>query len=225
MDRTGKPLIQHVYEQVCQAELIDKVLVATDDQRIGVACDAFGASWQMTREDHCSGTDRIAEVAQGMDADIIINVQGDEPEIDPAQIDLTVKLLRDDNSCDMSTLAAPLANQKDRENPNIVKVVRDLRGRALYFSRSLIPYQRTDGNEVGGAVYLRHLGIYGYRQDILLRLSELEPTPLEKCERLEQLRALENGISIGVGIVEHPAEGIDTPEQYEAFVARYVGNK
>ena len=213
-------MVQHVYERVCQSSLVNKVLIATDDERIGQACDGFGACWQMTRIDHCSGTDRIAEVVAGLKADIIVNVQGDEPEIDPDHIGQVVRLLQQDNEADMSTLASRLGSQDDRGNPNLVKVVLNNRGRALYFSRSEIPYQRNDGDEAVSGVCLRHLGLYGYRRETLLKLSKLKPGPLEQCERLEQLRALENGMTIAVGIVGHTAEGIDTAEQYDAFVLR-----
>lgn len=216
--KTGKFLVQHVYERVCQARLVDQTIIATDDERIGRACDEFGSVWQMTRRDHASGTDRVAEVADRIDAEIIVNVQGDEPEIAPANIDTLVKLLQTDDGADMATLAAAFNSSagEDINNPNIVKVVTDKWGRALYFSRWPIPYYR----DAGGA-HRKHLGLYAYRRDILGRLSLLEPTPLEKAEKLEQLRALENGMTIAVADVEHTAVGIDTPQQYEEFVERY----
>jgi len=217
--QTGKYLIQHVYEQVCRAGLIDSVLIATDDEKIGRACDEFGAKWQMTRTDHVSGTDRIAEVAAELDAEIIVNVQGDEPEIEPGNIDCLIELLRSDKKADMATLAAVFGPKEDVDNPNIVKVVTNRQGRALYFSRWAIPYKRDKESE--RTVYKKHLGIYAYRKEALLKLSKLEPTPLELAEKLEQLRALENELIIAVGEVEHSAAGIDTPEQYEEFVKRY----
>ncbi|MBI9019182.1 MAG: 3-deoxy-manno-octulosonate cytidylyltransferase [Phycisphaerae bacterium] len=223
-NKTGKYLIQHVYQQVCLAKRLDRVLIAADDQRIGDACDSFGANWQMTRTDHQSGTDRIAEVASKIKADIIVNVQGDEPEIDPTHIDLLIELMQNDPDASMATLAAPIdattnEGKADLVNPNVVKLVMGLDKRALYFSRSCIPFNR-DKSETKG-LYRRHLGIYAYRYDALLKLSTLPQTILEKTEKLEQLRALENGMKILVGDVDHPAVGIDTPEQYEEFVNRY----
>lgn len=218
---TGKYLIQHVYEQVAQATEIGAILVATDDERIAQACREFGAEPRMTRADHPCGTNRVAEVAAQLDASIIVNVQGDEPEIDPAHIDLAVNLLRQDAQAHIATLAAPVTNPDERDNPNVVKVVTDRQGRALYFSRCPIPYHRTDDREQSPPCYRKHLGLYAYRRDALLRLSQLEPTPLEQAEKLEQLRALENGLMIAVRQVEHPAVGIDTPEQYRDFLQRY----
>lgn len=219
-NKTGKTLIEHVYERVCQASLVDRVIIATDDDRIGKACDGFGGDWRMTRCDHASGTDRIAEVASDLDVDIVVNVQGDEPEIDPENIDIAVELLRDDSDTGIGTLAAVFDNDRDVSDPNVVKVVVDCLGRALYFSRSAIPFWRD--RVAQSPVYRKHIGLYSYRKDVLLRLSEFPPTALEQAEKLEQLRALENGIAITVADVEHWAVGIDTPEQYERFVARYI---
>lgn len=216
---SGKYLIQHVYEQVCQAQLLESVLIATDDERIGKACEEFGASWQLTRTDHPSGTDRIAEAAAKLDADIIVNVQGDEPEIDPANIDRLVECIYGDTVADMATLAAIFGPGEDINNPNVVKVIVDQRGRAIYFSRHPIPYHRDEDGP--RPVYRKHLGLYAYRRDTLLRLSALAPTPLEQAEKLEQLRALEHGITIAVAEVEHESVGIDTPEQYDEFVKRH----
>jgi 3-deoxy-manno-octulosonate cytidylyltransferase (CMP-KDO synthetase) len=216
--QTGKYLVQHVYEQVCRASLIDNVLIATDDERIGKACDQFGAKWRMTRTDHQSGTDRIAEVAAELDAEIIVNVQGDEPEIEPGNIDCLIKLLQRDEKADMATLAAVFGPDEDVDNPNVVKVVTNRQGHALYFSRRAIPYKRDKESE--RPVYKKHIGIYAYRKEVLLRLSKLETSPMESAEKLEQLRALENGMIIAVAEVEHSAVGIDTPEQYEEFVRR-----
>ena len=218
---TGKYLVQHVYEQVSQADLIDQVIIATDDVRIEHACEQFGALCSMTRADHPSGTDRIAEVADGMQADIFVNVQGDEPEVDPANINQAVKLLQQDTSGDISTLAARFAPDEDINDPNVVKVVVDTRGHALYFSRWPIPYQRDKSPTPNVTLYRKHLGLYAYRREVLMRICRLEPSPLEKAEKLEQLRALENGLTIVVAEVDHPAVGIDTPQQYQAFVHRY----
>lgn len=221
-DKTGKYLIQHVYEQVTQARLISEVVIATDDQRIFDACGEFGARCFMTRGDHVSGTDRVAEVAGQLAGDIIVNVQGDEPEVDPAHIDAAVELLRRDDAAGMATLAGPLTDTSDIDNPNIVKVVIDCRGHALYFSRWPIPYRRDPDSGQAGP-YRRHIGLYAYRPDVLVRLSRFEPTPLERSESLEQLRALENGIVIAVADMKGVAAvGIDTPRQYEAFVRRLL---
>jgi 3-deoxy-manno-octulosonate cytidylyltransferase (CMP-KDO synthetase) len=216
---SGKYLVQHVYEQVCQAKLLDSVLIATDDERISRACEEFGASWRMTRADHPSGTDRIAEAAGGLEAGIIVNVQGDEPEIDPGNIDRLVECIQGDRQVDMATLAAVFGPGEDINNPNVVKVIVDQRSRAIYFSRHPIPYHRDeDGSR---PIYRKHMGLYVYRREVLLRLSTLEPTPLEQAEKLEQLRALEHGITIAVADVIHDSVGIDTPEQYAEFIKRY----
>jgi 3-deoxy-manno-octulosonate cytidylyltransferase (CMP-KDO synthetase) len=218
---TGKYLIQHVYEQVSRARSVADVIVATDDERIRQAVESFGGRAVMTRADHPSGTDRVAEVAAGLDAAIILNVQGDEPEIEPADIDKLVGLLAADAEVVMGTLACPFPAGADPRDPNAVKVVLDRRGRALYFSRALIPYPRDSaGAPSSGQEWLLHLGVYAYRRDFLLRLAKLPPTPAERMEKLEQLRALENGYAIAVGIVERAAVGIDTPADYAAFVKR-----
>ena len=216
---TGKYLDEHVYERVCQARSVDQVLVLTDDRRIAEACEGFGASWRLTRPEHPSGTDRCAEAAGGLDADVIVNVQGDEPEIEPASIDTLVQALEDDAEADLATLCAPFEPSEDVGDPNVVKVVTDLRGRALYFSRWPIPFER-DGR-ASLALHRKHLGLYAYRREALLALSRLEPSPLELAEKLEQLRALENGLTIAVVEVAHTAVGIDTPQQYAEFVARW----
>jgi 3-deoxy-manno-octulosonate cytidylyltransferase (CMP-KDO synthetase) len=217
-NETGKYLIQHVYERVAQAKSVDKVLIATDDHRIARACEQFGAKWQMTRADHQSGTDRIAEVVAGIEADIIVNVQGDEPEIEPDNIDRLIKVLQQDSQADIATLAAVFGPVEDINNPNVVKVVVDNSGHALYFSRAAIPYLREKDTQ---PVYRKHIGIYAYRRDALLELSQLPPSPLEQAEKLEQLRALENGMVITVADVKHAAVGIDTPQQYAEFAQRY----
>jgi 3-deoxy-manno-octulosonate cytidylyltransferase (CMP-KDO synthetase) len=218
VNETGKYLVQHVYEKVAQAKSVDEVLIATDDQRIAQACEQFGARWQMTRNDHQNGTDRIAEAVAGIEADIIVNVQGDEPEIEPDNIDRLVEVLQQDNQADIATLAAIFGPGEDINNPNIVKVVVDKNGHALYFSRAAIPYLREKDTQ---PVYRKHIGIYAYRRDTLLELSRLPPSPLEQAEKLEQLRALENGMVIAVADVKHTAVGIDTPQQYAEFLQRY----
>jgi len=216
-NKTGKYLIQHVYEQVCRAQNVDSVLIATDDPRIACACDEFDAPRQMTRSDHQSGADRIAEVAATLRADIIVNVQGDEPEIAPENIDRILELLQNDPYADIATLAAKFSVGEDFNDPNIVKVVTNQKGHALYFSRHPIPFSRDAANN---DIYRKHIGIYAYRREMLLRLAQMPPTPLEQAEKLEQLRALENNMVIAVGDVEHHTVGIDTPQQYEEFVIR-----
>lgn len=217
---TGKYLLQHVYERVVASSSLDEVIIAVDDERIGQACDEFGAKWQMTEATHESGTDRIAEVVGGLDAQIIVNVQGDEPEIDPGHIDQLVQTLRQDSWADMATLSSPFLPNEDIHNPNVVKVVVNSHKHALYFSRWPIPYHRDEGEPVANGLYQKHIGLYAYRKAALLRFSQCQPTPLEQSERLEQLRALENQMVIAVAEVQHHGSGIDTPEQYAEFVKR-----
>src|SRR5262245_10535263 len=184
--QTGKYLIQHVYERACRANA-DLVLVATDDERIAAAVQGFGGRVALTRADHPTGTDRIAEVAQSLDAQIIINLQGDEPAIEPKYLDLLPRLLDNDAAADVATLATPIRTPELWRDPNCVKVVRDNCGRALYFSRSPIPFVR-DGEPdftKHPALYLQHLGLYAYRRPFLLRLAALPPEPLEEVEKLE----------------------------------------
>ena len=195
-DIHGKPLIQHVYEAARRASSLESVVVATDDVRIAAAVRAFGGEAALTRADHQSGTDRVAEVAAATDAGLIVNVQGDEPLLDPRMIDECVTALRDaidrGDSVGMATVLKPVGESAFHD-PGVVKVVTDVRGRALYFSRSLIPYPRlrTDAFTV-----YEHIGLYAYTRQTLLRLSQLPPSRLEQIECLEQLRALENGIGI-----------------------------
>lgn len=218
---TGKFLIQHVVEQVNRARSIVETIVATDDRRILEAVESFGARAVMTREDHPSGTDRVAEVAAGVQADLIVNVQGDEPELEPAYIDRLVATMAANPDVPMGTLACPFADGSDPRDPNAVKVVLNRRGRALYFSRSLVPYPRDHkGIPDAPARWLLHLGIYAYRRDFLFTLASMPPTPLEQTEKLEQLRVLENGHDIAVTLVERAAIGIDTPGDYAEFVKR-----
>jgi 3-deoxy-manno-octulosonate cytidylyltransferase (CMP-KDO synthetase) len=221
LNRTGKLLIQHVYERVSQARRISRVIIATDDRRIFQAVESFGGCAAMTREDHQSGTDRVAEVAAGLDADIVVNVQGDEPEIEPAGIDKLVGLLADARDCEMATLACPFPQDADPADPNAVKVVLDSDSRAIYFSRSPIPYPR-DGKSLleHRSEFLLHLGIYAYRRNFLLQLASWPVSRLERIEKLEQLRVLERCCGIAVGVVDRAAIGIDTPDDYEAFVNR-----
>lgn len=215
----GKPMIEHVVRRVEGVPGLDRVVVLTDDERIFDAVRGFGGEVEMTPEDCPSGTDRIAYAAKDWDCRAVINIQGDEPLIDPSSVGLLVDLLRDRPEVDMATLSAPLEPERHGD-PNTVKVVTRLNGEALYFSRAPIPYPRRDFNEVdeatGPAGPRLHIGIYGYRKDVLLRLAALDPTPLESLESLEQLRALEHGISIQVLSLDRPAHpGVDTPEDLE----------
>jgi 3-deoxy-manno-octulosonate cytidylyltransferase (CMP-KDO synthetase) len=219
--QTGKYLIQHVYERAAAAPGMKRCIVATDDARIAMAVREFGGTVVMTRADHVSGTDRIAEVVRGLpgaDDDVILNVQGDEPEIEPAYLGrLAARLAGEGRDCPMATLACPFPRDADPRDPNAVKVVVNSAGRALYFSRSLIPYPR-DG---GGAAPLLHLGVYAYRRSFLLQLATWRPGVLEQIEKLEQLRVLERGIALAVEIVDRACVGIDTPRDYDEFVARW----
>ena len=205
----GKPLVQHVWERANRAKRVGRVIVATDDMRVAEAAFAFGAEVALTSPKHPTGTDRLAEVAGKLkSAAIILNVQGDEPDIAPSTIDRLVRALQDDPGLGMVTAANPVTSLADVQNPHVVKVVTDLAGRALYFSRSVIPHDR-DGHR--GIRYLRHQGIYGYRRKVLLAFVKWKPTPLEQAEKLEQLRALEHGIAIGVIVVRRGSVGVDVP--------------
>lgn len=224
-DRTGQPLIRHVYERARRAKRVGRILVATDDDRIARAVRAFGGEAIMTRRDHPNGTSRLAEVAATICDAVIVNVQGDEPEIEPDVIDAAISALLDHPDCPMATVASPFGADENPRDPNIVKVVVDRRGHALYFSRSLIPCDRDGvggaGGAGGAAAPLKHVGVYAYRRAFLDTFARLPPTPLELTERLEQLRALEHGHAIAVALGEARSHGIDTPEQYEAFVRRW----
>jgi 3-deoxy-manno-octulosonate cytidylyltransferase (CMP-KDO synthetase) len=217
--KTGKPLVQHVVEQALKCRRVRQVLVATDDPRIADALRPFGTKIIMTSPSHPSGTDRIAEVARTIDDELIVNVQGDEPEIEPEVIDGLIGLLLENPTADMATAVTSFPQDKDPSDPNLVKCVVAADGRALYFSRSPVPYRREPNNPANAAYYL-HLGIYAYRRGFLLQLAAWPPTPLEQTEKLEQLRALEHGKEIRVLKVQRATNGIDTPEQYEEFVRR-----
>ena len=273
---TGKFLIQHTYEQACRAKLPHKVIIAADDHRVAAAAESFGAECVLTSPDHQSGTDRIAEAIEKLadsgqrtaDSprdtlrwkskklntirytlnadDIVVNLQADEPEIDPANIDYLAQLLIDHPSYPMATLAASFQTTDQIANPNIVKVIvawsvrrgadsRKLKtqnsklktdyGMAIYFSRLPIPYDREKSGIGNINQYLRHLGIYAYRKDFLLKITKMPQSNLEKIEKLEQLRAIENGFPILVGKVNHTHDGIDTPQQYAEFVKRYKSHR
>jgi 3-deoxy-manno-octulosonate cytidylyltransferase (CMP-KDO synthetase) len=218
---TGEPLIRHVVESVQRASRIERVVVATDDERIAEAVRSFGGEAIMTDPNHTCGTDRIAEAAEKLrlgDTDIVVNVQGDEPDIPPECIDRLVELIESSESS-LATLATQLPDA-DADDPNKVKVVLRCDGTAMYFSRAKIPHDR-DGE--GKAEYLLHLGIYAFRAAFLRRFAELAPTPAEQTEKLEQLRALEHGFSIVAAVVDYDGAGIDTPEDYAAFVERMKG--
>jgi 3-deoxy-manno-octulosonate cytidylyltransferase (CMP-KDO synthetase) len=208
----GKPLIQHVVEQCQKARSLSEVIVATDDTRIWEVAQNFCRA-EMTRPDHPSGSDRIAEVAGRCTCDAVVNIQGDEPLIDPAVIDAVAGALARD---EMSTAATRIKNPEELDNPNVVKVVVNAAGRALYFSRRTIPYlreaaSRSAGERLAAFAFLKHLGIYGYRRETLLRLVKFPVSPLENAEKLEQLRALENGIQIAVVKVDYDSVGVDGP--------------
>jgi len=210
-DIHGKPLIRHVYERTSRAETVSRIVVATDDERIAEAVAAFGGDAVITSSDHECGTDRVAEAAGKTGGDIVVNVQGDEPLIDPKVIDAVCARILGDGGIVCSTAASPIDDEAVYRDPNAVKVVVDTEGRALYFSRSPLPCYR-DG--IFGGAYL-HTGIYCFRREFLERFPRLERTPLERAEKLEQLRILENGYRIGVVVSEYRSIGVDTPEDLE----------
>lgn len=223
-NQTGKFLIQHVYEQAARAEMVARVIVATDDGRIADAVRSFGGEAVMTRPEHESGTDRIAEIARRenwLPDDLILNVQGDEPEIEPDYLNRLARRMKADVLAPMGTLATPFAADSDPRDPNCVKVVLNRRSRALYFSRALIPYPRDDRGAIDPSGWLLHIGVYAYRRSFLLEFAEWEPSELERIEKLEQLRALDRNCPIAVERVERATIGIDTPEDYAQFVARW----
>ena len=218
-DLCGKPMIQWVYERSSLCQTVDRVIVATDDQRIARAVTAFGGEVVMTRSDHATGTDRLAEVAAGLDDQLIVNVQGDEPLINPAMIQAAVAPMLADDSIPMATLKTPLTSLAEYRNPNVVKVITDQLGFALYFSRAPIPYPRDVISDIEQhwqrLATARHIGLYVYRREFLLRYPHLQSTPLETQECLEQLRALEHGYRIRVTQTELSGHGVDTPEDLE----------
>jgi 3-deoxy-manno-octulosonate cytidylyltransferase (CMP-KDO synthetase) len=215
----GKPILQHVFERASQARYLSKLVIATDDDRIAKVARSFGAPVQMTRPDHLSGTDRVAEVASSDHAEVIVNIQGDEPLIDPGSIDAAALALLDDPELPMATLKKRIEIPSEIDNPNVVKVVSNLAGDAIYFSRCPIPYLR-DGRP-GGIVHYKHIGLYVYRREFLLAYSRLPVGPLEQAERLEQLRAIENGYRIRVVETEYESLGVDTPEDLERIAALF----
>jgi 3-deoxy-manno-octulosonate cytidylyltransferase (CMP-KDO synthetase) len=223
----GKPMIQHVYENTSRTPGLDRVIVATDDRRIFATAKNFGAEAMMTSAKHLSGTDRLAEVARKIRAEWMINVQGDLPFIRPQTILRSLSPLKRNRSIPMGTARTPIIERDEWLNPNVVKVVTDRRGFALYFSRAPIPYFRDDGipagNGTGKILGYRHVGIYVYRRDFLLKFAAMRPTALEQSEKLEQLRALSNGYRIRVADVEEPAVEVDTPHDLQKAEAYLRG--
>lgn len=217
----SKSMLEHVFERASQARYITSIIIATDDKRIEDAARAFGAPVRMTRADHASGTDRAAEIASAETAELIVNIQGDEPLIDPYAIDAAILPLADDPSIQMGTLKKRIEDPREIGDPNVVKVVTNRSGNAIYFSRSTIPYVRDLGDVQGAglrvprSLHYKHIGLYVYRRDFLLRYSDLPVGPLERAERLEQLRALENGYPIRVVETDYESLGVDTPEDLE----------
>ena len=223
-----KPMIRHVYERTARADLVKSVIVATDDERIRQEVTSFGGIVQMTRNDHETGTDRLAEVAGGLEADIIVNVQGDEPLIEPEMIDQAIRPFLDDPAIKMGTLKSRIRCLHDFLSPNIVKVVTDRQENALYFSRSPLPFFRDkwkdlkDESFVSGKLLCpKHVGLYVYRKEFLLEFAAMQPTFLELSEKLEQLRALENGIAIRVVETGFESICVDTPEDLAKAIERY----
>lgn len=221
---TGRPVLQYTWESASRARSLAEVIVATDSEEIARVVRGFGGRCELTG-DHPSGTDRIADVVRRCcgDAEILVNVQGDEPEIDGTIIDTLVEALRADPAAEMATLATPIRSLEQLNAPSCVKVVCAADGRALYFSRSPVPHCRDASPDEmlrTERPWLQHLGLYAYRRDFLLKLTQLPPSRLEQLEKLEQLRALEAGATIQVAVVQHATVGIDTPEDYAQFVAR-----
>jgi 3-deoxy-manno-octulosonate cytidylyltransferase (CMP-KDO synthetase) len=218
---SSKTMLQHVYERASQARYLTSTIIATDDDAVYAAARKFGARVTMTRPDHLSGTDRVAEVASTENAEIIVNIQGDEPLIDPAAIDTAILPLAHEPDVQMATLKKRIEIPREITDPNVVKVVTDAKGDAIYFSRCPIPYVRQDAGSPAGTPYFKHIGLYVYRRDFLLGYSSLPVGPLEQAERLEQLRAIENGFRIRVVETEYESLGVDTPEDLER-VSRLV---
>lgn len=224
----GKPMVQHVYERAKGSELVERVVIATDDNRIYESALQFGAEAVMTASTHRCGTERVAQVASSIDADLIVNVQADEPLIEPSSIDAAITALLEKDDAQVSTLMAEIFEQEEYINPNVVKVVVDAQGYALYFSRSPIPYRIDHGFNRGGlsggaagqlrTEMFKHIGLYVFRRDFLLRFVSLRCTPLEEAENLEQLRALEHGYKIKVVKVGQKILGVDTPEDLERVI-------
>ena len=213
-DLAGRPMIEHVYRRAARAATVERVIVATDDARIAGVVTAFGGDARLTRRDHATGSDRLAEIARGLTCDVIVNVQGDEPLIAPALIDAVVARLAGDPTLGIATVRCPIRDPAELLDPHVVKVVVSSRGDALYFSRAPIPYRR--GAAAGHApLGDKHVGLYAYRRACLLDLAARAPTPLERLEQLEQLRALEAGVRIGTLSTDTDPIGVDTPDDLE----------
>ena len=208
-------MVEHVYRRAAAARGVDAVVVATDDERIAAAVRSFGGIAVMTRATHRTGTDRIAEVAASLACEIVLNVQGDEPLIEPEMIEQVIAPLIADPMLEMSTVCAPISDRSDYANPNVVKVVLDRTGRALYFSRSPIPHFRASPEARSPNPVYKHIGLYGYHRTFLLKFATLPQTPLERAESLEQLRALEHGYRIHTVETKYDSIGVDTPEDLE----------
>ncbi len=218
-----KPIIQWVWEKACSTPLADRVIVATDDERIYKTCKEFGAEVEMTSSSHKSGSDRIAEVAsKHPEISYIINLQGDEPLIEISNIELVIKGVKEDQNADISTLVREIKDEKEINNPNLVKCVFDINNYAMYFSRSKIPFERKPNDKDEWKFY-GHLGIYGYKREALFKMTKLPQSPCEKAESLEQLRALQNGMKIKVAVVNNIPIGIDTMEDFEHFKSMIEG--
>lgn len=214
----GKPMLQHVWERAQQSRHLNDLLIACDDEKVLKTAKQFKAKAVLTSKDHPSGTDRIAEAVQNLQADIIVNIQADEPLIHPSMIDDLAQALMEDSSCGMATVIKRIDNEKDLNNPNVVKVVIDQKGYALYFSRLAIPYNRENKNFLG-IEYYKHLGIYAYRKDFLFTFKNLPKSKLEEVEQLEQLRALEAGYKIKTVKTDRDTIGVDTPEDLKKVEA------
>jgi 3-deoxy-manno-octulosonate cytidylyltransferase (CMP-KDO synthetase) len=212
-------MLQHVWERASQARYLTSIVIATDDPRIRDAAEDFRARVVMTRADHVSGTDRVAEAASASTAQIIVNIQGDEPMLDPSAIDAALLGLLEHDEIPMGTLKKRIEDRAEIADPNVVKVVTDAQDNALYFSRSPIPYSRDSAE--APAIHFKHIGLYVYRRDFLLSYSDLPMGPLEQAERLEQLRALENGFKIRVIETEYESLGVDTPADWQRVSALY----
>jgi 3-deoxy-manno-octulosonate cytidylyltransferase (CMP-KDO synthetase) len=207
----GRPLVAHVYDRARAIAGESRVIVATDDERVAAAVRAFGGEARLTRPDHPSGTDRLAEVAADLDCDLVVNVQGDEPLVDPGDVRAAVACLASDAGLAIATLRYPMRDAEAFASPHVVKVAIDGRGRAIYFSRAPIPHWRGHGGAPAPGLTFKHLGVYVYRREVLLALAGLPPAPLELTESLEQMRALEHGYAIGTVEAGHDAVGVDTP--------------
>ena len=215
-DIAGRPMIEHVYRRAAAAQSVRSVLVATDDPRIEAAVAAFGGDARMTSAAHATGTDRLAEVAQNLACDLIVNVQGDEPLIEPSLIDESLAALAAEPTCSIATVRCPITDPAELADSNVVKVVVDRAGDALFFSRAPIPHHRSLRDAADGApLGHKHIGLYVYRRECLLGLARLDPTPLERSEQLEQLRALESGYRIRTVETAHDPIGVDTPDDLE----------